>query len=214
MPDADARRRELDAADRSRRIRLAWWAVAIVLVAGGLAAARPQSLGGSIAYVAVEGDSMVPTLRSGDLAIVREHGEYEVGDVVVYMRPTARGAEQRMIHRIVGGSEETGFITRGDNNDADDSDRTPPDEIIGSMWVRVPGAFGWLGTTVATGVLVSVALLGLALAVLPRRRRRPPPVGPLVIVDPVVLDEDGDDGVGEPGEAQRASEREPVGAGG
>ena len=45
-----------------------------------------------------------------------------------------------MIHRIVGGSADTGFTMRGDNTNAPDLWRPRPDEIVGSAWLTVPQA--------------------------------------------------------------------------
>ncbi len=100
---------------------------------------RPASLGGATSYVIVSGRSMEPTLRSGDLAIVREQASYDVGDLIAFR---AEGGE--VIHRIVGGNANDGFVVQGDNNPSPDLWRPKPDEIVGTRWFSVPEGGRWL----------------------------------------------------------------------
>ena len=58
--------------------------------------------------------SMEPALSVGDLLIVRETEDYEVGDIVVYQSGTIP-----VVHRIVTIDEET-VVTRGDANNTED----------------------------------------------------------------------------------------------
>ncbi len=44
-----------------------------------------------------------------------------------------------MIHRMVGGDAETGFVTKGDNNEQPDPWRPRPADIEGAPWIRLPG---------------------------------------------------------------------------
>ena len=57
---------------------LAWWLLA------------PTQLGGSTGYAVVVGQSMEPEIERGDLVLVRQRGEYGVGDVVLYDNREAR----------------------------------------------------------------------------------------------------------------------------
>ena len=95
---------------------------------------RPVLLGGPTSYVMVSGLSMVPTLHSGDLAVLRRQGSYEKEDIIAFR---AEGAV--VIHRITGGSAGEGYIVRGDNKDAPDLWRPKPDDILGKVWFYVPG---------------------------------------------------------------------------
>lgn len=101
---------------------VAWWLLL-----------RPVSLGGPATYVIVSGRSMEPQLRSGDLALVRKHASYEVGDLITFQ---AEGRE--VIHRIVGGDATDGFVVQGDNNPSPDIWRPRPNEIVGAKWFSVP----------------------------------------------------------------------------
>src|SRR5689334_25447687 len=65
----------------------------------------PQSLGGSIAYVKVNGHSMDGTYKSGDLVIVHRADDYRTGDIIAYRIPKDEfGSGAQVIHRIIGGN--------------------------------------------------------------------------------------------------------------
>jgi signal peptidase len=117
-------------------------ALAVVLIlAGWWFWFHPDALGGSTTLVAVSGTSMEPGMVTGDLAIVRKTGDYEVGEVIAFRVPRGdRGQLGVVIHRIVGGSAETGFRTRGDNNDWYDPWRPQPEDVVGELWLHLPGA--------------------------------------------------------------------------
>jgi signal peptidase I len=116
-------------------------ACALLLAAlGWLFFLRPQVLGGPAAYVLVSGNSMEPALDAGSLVIAFRQDEYQVGDVVVYRVPVGGPAAGRLvIHRIVGGSAESGYVMRGDNTSGSDIWRPAPRDIIGQSEVVVPG---------------------------------------------------------------------------
>jgi signal peptidase I len=141
---------------------------------------RPAALGGSTSYVVVSGPSMEPTLRDGDLVVARERGSYGVGDVIAFRVPDI-GPEDEVIHRIVGGSAEEGFVTRGDNRDADDNWRVIPEDVLGRRVARVPrigAVLEWLAEPMVLGHMVGAALATLYWAFRlhrERARRAPTP---------------------------------------
>jgi signal peptidase len=100
---------------------------------------RPQLVGGPAAYAMVSGRSMESTLEDGDLVITREHATYHVGEIIAYQVPAGEpNAGLRVVHRIVGGSAATGFVTRGDHRTRIDPWRPPPSDVIGSVALRIP----------------------------------------------------------------------------
>ena len=82
---------------------------------------------------------MEPTLYTGDLAVVRRQSQYEVGDVVAF-----RVDGGAVIHRIVGGDSNSGFVMQGDNNPQIDGWRPVASDISGTMWFHMPEAGTWL----------------------------------------------------------------------
>lgn len=102
---------------------------------------RPHSLGGPVTYVMVSGQSMEPTFHGGDLAVVRAKQTYTSGDIVAFRVPKGEPGEGAIvIHRIVGGSADGGFLVQGDNKRLPDPWRPKGEDIIGEMWFHVPGA--------------------------------------------------------------------------
>jgi signal peptidase I len=102
---------------------------------------RPQSLGGRAAYVLVSGKSMLPRYHTGDLVLVEQEQSYHVGQLIAYRVPKGDPmAGAQVIHRIVGGSAERGFIVRGDNRTAPDVWRPKPGDIVGAKALRIPNA--------------------------------------------------------------------------
>ena len=118
---------------------------------------RPESLGGRTGYMLVGGQSMVPTLRGGDLVVVRRQAEYKVGDVVAYRIPAGVFRGRRIIHRIVAGDATGGFVLRGDNKADDDQWRPRPPDIEGRLWKRMPYAGMVVAFARAPAVLAAVA---------------------------------------------------------
>jgi len=96
---------------------------------------RPDFLGGPASYIMVSGTSMEPAMHHGDLALVRKQGSYGKGDIVAF-----RAEGGIVIHRILGGTAEEGFLVQGDNKEAPDPWRPRPENILGEMWLRVPRA--------------------------------------------------------------------------
>lgn len=126
---------------------------------------RPASLGGPAGYVMVTGVSMEPTIHDGDFVLTRTQGRYEIGDIVAF------DVDGRIvIHRIIGGSGEAGFVMQGDNNPAPDDWQPTNAEILGERWIHIPGLGARLSqirTSPAVfggviGLLVALALLGPA----------------------------------------------------
>lgn len=126
---------------------------------------KPPQVAGSY-LVVVENSDMEPTLKPEDLVITREQSQYEMGEVVAYIKS---GTLQ--IHRIVG-TNSSGFITQGDAAEETDDTLLATSEILGEAVVYIP-QFGpfmeWLMSPICTGLL---ALAWLLLILLPIRLER------------------------------------------
>jgi signal peptidase len=133
-----------------------------------------QLLDGPARYVIVSGHSMEPTLHTGDLAFVVRHASYSRGDVVAYRVPEGQpGAGAVVIHRVMGGSDRTGYVTQGDNRDGHDTWRPKSDDVLGTMAFQIPSAGlvpAALGSPMGLGL--SAGLIALFL-VLGGRKARP-----------------------------------------
>jgi signal peptidase I len=140
--------------------------VGLALVAGWWFALAPTSIGGPTAFVVVHGTSMEPQLHTGDLVMTHAADEYRVGDVVAF-----RADGGHVIHRLVRGSAETGWRTKGDNRRTEDSWTVTPSDVLGRAVLTVPGGFAVLKTYGPW----AAALLAFALVAVPTRRRAPRP---------------------------------------
>ncbi len=144
------------------------WLVGVLPVVVLLVLFAPRPLGGSASYIIVAGASMTPTLEDGDLVVVRA-GDYSQGEVIAF--DTGRGV---VIHRIVGGSAEEGFVMQGDNKPNVDTWRPTPDDVLGKQFIHIPGAgarvHSLMGSPMTLGVLFGG--LGTFMIWTPKRRRR------------------------------------------
>jgi signal peptidase len=121
-------------------LRASGWLL-LVAALGLLALSWPQSFGGRTAYVRVDGHSMEPTFSMGDLAVVRRQSSYRIGDAVAYRIPAGEfGAGAVVIHRLVGGDGDTGYVTRGDNKTLKDVWHPRTGDVVGRVRYVVPGA--------------------------------------------------------------------------
>jgi len=111
-------------------IAVAFLAAFIIYQVAGLA------LNTDMPVVAVVSDSMVPTLNRGDL-IVAEGGPVEVGDIIIYSGPR----NYPIIHRVIDIKTDglvTGFVTKGDNNNAEDPWLVKPNQVHGKVLTDIP----------------------------------------------------------------------------
>jgi signal peptidase len=123
---------------------------------------RPQAIGGPAVFVAVRGSSMLPAYQNGDLVVVEAAAHYAVGEVVAYRVPQGQvGAGKVVIHRIVGGTAENGFVMQGDHNTAPDPWSPRQGDMVGLATLRLPHAGG-----VISLVRQPVILSGLAAALM------------------------------------------------
>jgi signal peptidase I len=131
----------------------------------------PAPLGGSATYVVTHGTSMEPRFHTGDLAIVRSQSSYHVGEIVAYDNHQLHTI---VLHRIVG-REGDRYAFKGDNNDFIDPERPLANQLIGALWIHVPGLGARLQSIRSPGALGALVFLGallLAGGVFTGRRRR------------------------------------------
>ena len=161
-------------------------AACLLVIAGAwFTMLRPQSLGGPSGYIMIRGTSMLPTYVTGDLVITHAAAGYEVGDIVAYRVPSGDFGEGIVvIHRIIGGSAEEGFVIQGDNNPFKDDWYPTPADIVGKAWVRLPRVglvLGFLHAPVPLACLAAATVIVLVL--FPKKKERSEDVA----ADPVHL---------------------------
>ncbi|MEX2251139.1 MAG: signal peptidase I [Acidimicrobiia bacterium] len=153
---------------RNLKTRPIRWLASLLLAVAFLVVFAPTTVGGATSYVIVTGNSMSPTYFDGDLVVVRR-GDYAVGEIVAF--ETGRGL---VIHRIVGGSAEEGFVMQGDNKENPDPWHPIKDDIVGKHFAQVPEAGRWVQRVTGSPALFGVMIGGLGSLMVwsPRRRRK------------------------------------------
>jgi signal peptidase len=133
IPTATAGRRGLRALNLIATVAL------VAATVGWALFLRPHALGGSTTFVVVSGDSMEPGLHSGDLVLVRQKEKYSPGQVVAYRVPRGEpAAGSTVIHRILRGSGDTGFVVQGDNRALPDLWRPVTHDVLGAAFLTLP----------------------------------------------------------------------------
>lgn len=143
---------------------------AIALVAAGVFWINfaPTRLGGDSIYVVTSGISMEPRFHTGDLAVLRPAGSYQIGEIVGYKSPRIG----IVLHRIIG--EKRGqFLMKGDNNNFVDEYHPAPSDVVGRLWLHVPKVGRLINSqrTRDTTLAVAIAAVG-GIVVVPTARER------------------------------------------
>ena len=94
----------------------------------------PTQLGGQVTYVIVDGNSMEPKFRFGDLVLLRRQAAYQIGDAVTYQNAELG---RFVFHRIVD-IQANHFVLQGDHNTWLDGYHPNQNEIVGKLWVHIP----------------------------------------------------------------------------
>jgi signal peptidase I len=125
---------------------------------------------------------MLPTLKTGDFVVVQKEDHYEEGEILAYRVPHGEpGAGAIVIHRLIGGSPDAGFVLQGDNKPAPDDWHPTRANVVGKLWFAIPGAGKYLQllrnptlfAPLAAGIVVFLILLGGGSSGKHRPERRP-----------------------------------------
>jgi hypothetical protein len=114
---------------------------------------------------------MEPRFHSGDLAIVRSQSSYHVGEIVAYHNKMLHTI---VLHRIIG-RDGSRYIFKGDNNDFVDFEHPDASQLLGALWIHVPGLGAKLQSIrspALEGILITLGILLFTGAAFTRRRRR------------------------------------------
>jgi len=159
------------------------WAIGAFVLALLLAAALPLALGWR--SMVVRSGSMTPTIRTGDVVVVRPIAptEAQVGEIVTFKDPDGSG--RLLVHRVRAISpqgDKVTVTTQGDANTAREHWQVPADGTIGTVVYRVPAlgfAAAWIGSPPGRVVLIIVpALLLIVMGLRWVWRPRPGPEEP------------------------------------
>jgi signal peptidase I len=159
---------------RTFRNALSFWRLALLGILAVLVLTTLTGVGGSpLRVVVVAGESMLPTLGSGDAVLTLRRSSYNVGEIVAYRVPANEPAAGTIvIHRIVRVTPE-GFLLQGDNNGDLDPWTPREGEIVGERALTVPKvglAIGFLRTALGTALIAAFVTFLVALDAGERKR--------------------------------------------
>jgi len=125
--------------DRRTVLRILVTVVLIAIVVPFVVYSVPGVVGADHSYVVLSG-SMEPTIQTGGVAIVNEQSPstIERGDIITFV---TKGEEVPTTHRVVDVRQtEQGreFVTKGDANDARDSQPVFAQNVIGTLAFSIP----------------------------------------------------------------------------
>jgi signal peptidase I len=151
-------------------IRLLSSGLALIVLALVWINFAPVGLGGSTTYVVTDGVSMEPRFHTGDLALVRSQSNYKVGEIVAYH---SKMFHTIVLHRIIARAGSR-YVFKGDNNNFVDFEHPARSQLIGSLWLHLPGVgarLQSLRSPALVGALVTIAMLLFTGAAFTHRRR-------------------------------------------
>ena len=95
---------------------------------------------GNYKLLIVQSGSMEPAIKTGSVVIVKPVENYKTDDVITFVDGTK---SQSTTHRVVDTEVVSGkvyYITKGDANNAEDSNKVPEDKIVGKVLTSIPYA--------------------------------------------------------------------------
>lgn len=141
----------------------------VALTVSALYLVLPPSLGGRTTFTMVAGTSMEPKYHTYDLAITWRTSDPVAGDIIVYKVPEGEPGEGRqVIHRVIGGDAESGYVTQGDNRSGPDIWHPRRGDVVGTVVTMIPKGGLFLSKFLKIGNIGLVALAFIAWAVWPR----------------------------------------------
>jgi signal peptidase I len=158
---------------RISRRKLLTLLAGLVALAAAWSFLAPGTFGGSTNYVFTSGVSMQPRFHTGDLAVVRASGNYRVGEIAAY---ESHSLHTLVLHRIVA-RDGARYVFKGDNNTFRDPEHPERSQLVGKLWLHVPGVgtkLSFLRAPRTFGLLAGLSvllLLGGTAGVKQRRRR-------------------------------------------
>jgi len=95
---------------------------------------------GNYKLLIVQSGSMEPAIKTGSVVIIKPVENYKANDVITF---EDGGRDGTITHRIVDMEVISGqmqYITKGDANNAEDSNKVPESKIVGKVLTSIPYA--------------------------------------------------------------------------
>lgn len=118
------------------------------------------------ATLTIETGSMSGELEIGDMILIKDTGDYKIGDIVTFIE---EGDKIPTTHRIVNQNEDGSFVTKGDANNALDTGDVSRDMILGEVvkvMPRVGFFFRWVSKEGWLFIAAALLIAGLGFFIL------------------------------------------------
>lgn len=116
---------------------LSWVLTSVLLLLALIMLLSKVNIHGSFQTFLVQSGSMSPTIKTGNLIIVKPAPIYKVGDIITFRNSN----NQKITHRIVNIKVENNFqkiYTKGDANKVNDDGYILANQIIGKVRYQIP----------------------------------------------------------------------------
>lgn len=116
------------------------------------------SLFGVISIRNVLTDSMAPKIQPGDLVVSANWIKPAPGDTAIYHQRTIDGhLQQDVVHRVITMNANHEYQFKGDNNSSMDALNVPSSDVVGTVFLKIPGLGNLLNLT---GLLIVALMAG------------------------------------------------------
>lgn len=116
------------------------------------------SLFGVISIRNVLTDSMAPKIQPGDLVVSANWIKPAPGDTAIYHQRTIDGhLQQDVVHRVITMNANHEYQFKGDNNASMDALTVPSSDVVGTVFLKIPGLGNLLNLT---GLLIVALMAG------------------------------------------------------
>jgi signal peptidase I len=116
---------------------LYWLLIPVVMIIAILPALSAFDLPIPFKLYSVQTGSMKPTIKVGDIILVKEEDTYSKGDVITYIDRT-NNTNIAITHRIEDVNSDGTFVTKGDFNSVIDVEPVQTENIVGKYYFRIP----------------------------------------------------------------------------
>lgn len=104
----------------------------------------------------IQTGSMSGTMEIGDMIIIKDTGDYKIGDIITFLPD---GAKIPTTHRIINYADNGEFVTKGDANNVQDTNNITKDKILGEVIAHLPNAGQFTSWVQKEGWIYIVSIL-------------------------------------------------------
>ena len=122
------------------------------------------SIFGFISMRAVLSDSMAPKINVGDLVVSANWITPTLGDAAIYHQRNVSGViKQDVVHRVITISSKGEYQFKGDNNESMDALTVPKSDIVGTVFLKIPGVGSLFNTAGIFSILLFIGGISLTI---------------------------------------------------